>query len=298
MFKRVFSLITFMFFSFEVFASSVGIRAIVNGDIITSYDVEERVKLSRELLKLNKYKMSDAEIEKKVLSEMIDDKIKVDEAKRFGIRITPEELSDATLRMEKYLNLPAGGYNELVKNIGIDKAIVNKQIEADVIWMKFVYSVLRSYVKVTDSELELLIENMKQEKQFNYEISSLIADKSKLEKLAPELSKISNCEDFISFAKKNGEAGSGAKFTILDSQMDKNLKHVIAHHNSSFPTKPVEINGNNTVFFICDKQAFVPTFTDEEKEEYRFSILQSKLDAFANKYFEKLKASSVIDIKD
>ena len=63
-------------------------------------------------------------------------------------------------------------------------------------------------------------------------------------------------------------------------------------------TKPIEINGNNTVFFICDKTEFTPTFTDSEKEEIRFSILQNKLDAFANKYFERLKASSVIDIKD
>ena len=157
---KKFLLLSFVCFSFSSFASEVSVRAIVNGDIITSYDVKERAKLSKELLKVNKYKMPDEEIEKKVLSEIIDDKIKVAEASRFGIRATNEETSDARLRMEKYLNLPEGGYDRIIKELDIDKNVVSKQIEADVIWMKFIYSVLRSYVKVTDNELKLLIENI------------------------------------------------------------------------------------------------------------------------------------------
>ena len=298
MFKLFTSLIMFIFFSFPIFASEVGVRAIVNGDIITSYEVKERAKLSHELLKINKYKMSDEDIEKKVLSEMIDDKIKVAEANRFGIRANSEEIEDATIRMEKFLNLPAGGYNKLTKDLGIDSSVVRKQIEADVIWMKFVYSVLRSYVKVTDSELNLLLENMKREKQFNYEISSMIIEKSKENQLIEKLKNISTCEDFIKFAKSNGKKGSGLKFTLLDKQMDKNLKSLLSKSEISKPTKAIELNGNATVFFVCDKVPFNPTFTESEKEEFKFSILQNKLDAYANRYFEKIKASSVIDIKN
>ena len=298
MFKLLKFLIIFMFLSFPIFASEISIMAIVNGDIITSYDVKERAKLSRELLKINKYKMSDEEIEKKVLSEIIDDKIKITEANKFGIHATTEEITDAKERMEKYLNLPVGGYNKLVKDLNIDSSIINKQIEADVIWMKFVYSVLRSYVKVTDSELNLLIENMKQEKQFNYEISSLILEKSKINQITEKSKDISNCEDFIEFAKKNGKPGSGLKFTLSEKQMDKNLKNLLSKSDLSKPTKAIELNGNNTIFFICNKTEFVPVLTDKEKEELRFSILQNKLDAFSNKYFERIKASSVIDIKN
>ncbi len=295
---KKFLLLSFVCFSFSSFASEVSVRAIVNGDIITSYDVKERAKLSKELLKVNKYKMPDEEIEKKVLSEIIDDKIKVAEASRFGIRATNEETSDAKLRMEKYLNLPEGGYDRIIKELDIDKNVVSKQIEADVIWMKFIYSVLRSYVKVTDNELKLLIENMQSEKQFQYEISSLIAGKEKLKKLFPKLKEISNCDDFISYAKENGEAGSGLKFTLTENQMDKKLKNLLSVSEISKATKPIEINGNNTVFFVCERKEFTPVITDDEKEEIRYSILQNKLDAFSNKYFEKLKASSVIEIKD
>ena len=40
--------------------------------------------------------------------------------------------------------------------------------------MKFMYSVLRSYVKVTDSELDLLIENMKNEYTILYTITKSV----------------------------------------------------------------------------------------------------------------------------
>lgn len=297
MLKKVLYLFLFLLFPINLFASEVAIRAIVNGDIITSYDVEQRAKLSHELLKLNKYTMSDSEIENKVLDEMIDDKIKVAEASRFGIHITPIELDEAKKRMEKYLNLPDGGYDKLVKKLDIEPSVVNKQIEADVIWMKFMYSVLRSYVKVTDSELDLLIENMKNEKQFQYEISSIIAEKSQIKSLSEKMKNISTCDDFIKFAKQNGKAGSGLKFTLTDKQMDKKLHNLLSHTQVLKLTPFTKINDNNTAFFICDKSQFTPEFSNEEKEEIRFSILQNKLDAFSNKYFEKIKASSVIDKK-
>ncbi|MBR1544912.1 MAG: hypothetical protein IJ638_03140, partial [Alphaproteobacteria bacterium] len=289
--------ILFSFISLSSLASEVAIRAIVNGEIITSYDVIERAKLSKELLKINKYNLSDEEIEAKVLSEIIDDKIKMVEANRFGVRISPDELIDAKIRMEKYLELPAGGYKKLIEKLGIDESIVNKQVEADVIWMKFVYSVLRAYVKVSDSELNLLIDNTKNEKQYKYEISSIILPNKTSKSFSDDLKNISNCEDFIKFAKENGEQGSGLKLTLVDNQMDKKLASLLSHSEVSKATKPLEINGNNTVFFICDKQSFIHEFSDEEKEEFRFSILQNKLDAFSNKYFEKLKASAVIEIK-
>ena len=297
MFKKIILSILFSFLSLSSFASEVKVLAIVNGEIITSYDVAERAKLSKELLKINKYKLSDSEIEAKVLSEMIDDKIKIAEANRFGIHVSPAELIDAKVRMEKYLGLPEGGYKELVKNLDIDESVVNKQVEADVIWMKFMYSVLRAYVKVSDSELNLLIDNAKNEKQYKYEISSLILPSQNFQTLINEANNISDCEDFIKFAKEKGENGSGLKFTLIDNQMDKKLASLLSHSEISKATKPLEINGNNTVFFICDKQSFTREFSNEEKEEFRFSILQNKLDAFSNKYFEKLKASAVIEIK-
>ena len=272
-------MILFFVLPFTSFASEVKILATVNNDIITSYDVNERVKLSTELLKINKYNFPKSEIEKRVLSEIIDDKIKMAEASKYGIRISTEEFIDATKRMEKYY-------------------VINKQIEADVVWMKFVYSVLRSYVKVTDSEVNLLIENMANEKQYNYEISSLIIDKSDVKQISERLKDISDCDEFIKFAKSNGKNGSGIKITLSDKQMDKKLHKLLVSSKIKKATQPIEINGNNTIFFICDKQDFTPTISDKEKEEIKFNVLQNKLDAFSNKYFEKLKASAVIDIKN
>ena len=297
MFKKIFSLFAFCILSFTSFASEIKIVATVNNDIITSYDVAERVKLSSELLKINKYNFPKSEIEKRVLSEIIDDKIKMAEATKFGIRMTAEEFADATKRMEKYLNLPEGGYKKIAKDTDIDENVINKQIEADVIWMKFVYSVLRSYVKVSDNEVNLLIENMKNEKQFNYEISSLIANKSDLKKLMEKSKDISDCDSFVNFAKNNGQAGSGMKITLSEKQMDKKLHKLLASSKVKKATNPIELNGKETIFFICDKTAFTPIISDKKKEEIKFNILQNKLDAFANKYFEKIKASSVIDIK-
>ena len=274
-----------------VFASSVSIRAIVNGDIITSYDVEERAKLSSELLKLNKVNMSEEQIKKQVLSEMIDDKIKIAEAEKYSIRVSATELDDAIKKMEKYLNLPAGGYDKIIKKIGIEDKVVKEQIKADVLWMKFVLSVLRSYIKVSDSEVNIFIDNIKNANYFEYKIATTILKKDEniLKNLYAQ--NIDSCEKFIKNYK------SANQFNIKDKEMSKEL-YTLTSRNNNKPFHLVNEDGNYQVFFVCDKQKYVPTFTEEEKEQIKFQIYQNKLDAYANKYFEKMKITSVIDLKE
>ena len=298
MLKRFLIIFMMLFFTFEdTNASSVEIKAIVNGEVITSFDIGERVKLSKELLKLNKIDMPQEQIEANVLNEMIDDKIKIAEAQKYGIRIDETELKEAMLKMENYLKLPKGGYDNLIKKLGIKDSIVKKQVEADIIWMKFTYGVLRSYVKVSESEIDAFIDGLKENKYFKYDFVSFIKDAKDLKKYNSDLSKITKCPDFIDYAKKHGNSGSGLKISLKDVEMDKSLHSFFSRSALNKALPAIDINGATTIFFICDKQEYIPEITKEERENIRFQILQSKLDAYANKYFEKIKANSVIDIK-
>lgn len=291
MFKRGVFIFLLSILSSNIFASSVSIRAIVNGDIITSYDVEERTKLSSELLKLNKIQMPTDKIQKQVLSEMIDDKLKIAEAEKYGLRVSSAELDDAMEKMEKYLNLPAGGYADIIKKIGIEDKVVKEQIKADVLWMKFIYSVLRSYIKVSDSEINIFIDNLKNSNNFEYKIATTILKKDENILKNMYTQNFDSCEKFINNYK------SATQFNIKDKEMSKEL-YTLASRNNNKPFHLVNEEGDYQVFFICDKQKYIPTFSKEEKEQMKFQIYQSKLDAYANKYFEKIKTTSVIDLKE
>ncbi|MGN0929627.1 MAG: SurA N-terminal domain-containing protein [Alphaproteobacteria bacterium] len=277
------------------FANSVSIKAIVDGNIITSYDIEQRKKLSSSLLKHNNINMPDEQITKNVFNEMIDDKIKIAEARKYNIIATPDEIESAKSRMAQLLKLGPNGYNDILKESGVSEDVLNEQIKADIIWSKFVMQVLRSYIKVQDSEVNNFIENPSQTESYEYTLIPFIL---KNDNDADKVKDIKTCDDFEKFATENGKAGSGFKMNIIDSQMQKTLYNITKNAPLLTPLDAVELNGEKTILFICDKKSYTPTITAEEKDRIKYMLYQNKLDAYANKYFERLKSSTMIDIKE
>lgn len=294
MLKKI--LFTFLLFISNIsFASSISIRAIVGDEIITSYDVEQRKKLATVLLKHSKINMPEAQIEKNVLNEMIEDKLKIAEARKYNIAVTNDEIESAKSRMAQLLNLGADGYNNILDEAGVSQDVLNEQIRGDVIWSKFIMQVLRGYIKVQDSEVTNYIENSVSDNMYEF---TLIPFMLKNEDDFAKVKDITDCAEFEKLATAYGNSGSGFKMNIVDSQMQKSLYDMTKTAPVSTALNPIELNGEKTVFFICDKKAYVPTVSTEEKEKIKFMIYQNKLDAYANKYFEKMKATSLIDIKE
>lgn len=277
------------------FANSVRIKAIIDDSIITSYDVEQRKKLSSSLLKHSNINMPDDLIEKNVFQEMIDDKIKIAEARKYNIIATPDEIESAKSRMAQLLKLGPNGYEDILKESGVSQDVLNEQIKADIIWSKFVMQVLRSYIKVQDSEVENFVEDKNSIGTYEYTLIPFIL---KNDNDSDRIKDVKNCDDFEKIATAYGEIGSGFKMNIIDSQMQEALHNITKNAPLLTPLETIELNGAKTILFICDKKLYTPTVSAEEKEKIKYIIFQNKLDAYSNKYFEKLKSSTIIDIKE
>lgn len=287
-------------------AFDVSIVATVNGNAITSYEFAQRLKLTRKLLEISKINLSDKVVEKNLLKEMIDERLKIAEAQKFSIGVKKDEINEGKGRMEKYLGLGVGEYDKILKELGIEEKFINTKIRADILWMKFVYSVLRGYVKVTDAEVNLFIDNEKQKPHFAYDIVPMIVnDDDKYNKIKTTVKEISDCDEFKEFATQNGDSGSGNMFTIKDKQLDKEMFEPITSTKVGTSIALVrqeggegeESSAKRIIFFVCAKHPYVEEFSKDKKEEFRMNIYREKLDSYANKYFNKMRETAVIDVK-
>lgn len=291
------TLIIGLFFSNICLAGTVNIKAIVNGKIITSYDLDERVKLSKELLKQSGIEMEEKEIEKNLLLEMINNEIKMQEASKYNIKVTDEEIKDAIKRMEQSLKLETNGSKELLKKAGVDESVLKAQISSDIIWMKFIMHVLRGYVKVQKKDIELFINKMTKDDSYTFSLIPLMIKQEKLKEAITKTKDITTCDSFTQTATEIGLSGSGVKMEMPNLQMQKDLYDLTKDAPLLTPLKPIKINDTDAIFFICAKEIYKPVISDKDKEQIKFIILQNKLETFANKYFAKIKANSTIDIK-
>ncbi len=298
MIKKIFYACVLSCIPYLTNANPISIIAVVNGKPITSYDIAQREKLVTEFIKKQGIKLDKNEIYQTTLKELIDDKIKITEAKKFGISISAEEIENYKIKTKQYLGLDRNLYQKLIKN-GLKEETFNKKVETDLLWLKFIYQVLRGFVKLNDDELDSIIKNVVQQENkdnFNYTLIPFTLKNNKdYANLKSVIEKINSCTDFENFTKINSKIGTVNKITILSKDMDKKLYDSLINIPVNSASAPVKLNGENTIFFVCDKAVYKEKISDEKKMRIRASAYDEKLETYANKYFDKLKQGATIE---
>jgi peptidyl-prolyl cis-trans isomerase SurA len=101
--------------------------AYVNGEPITSRQVEQRMKISGALFR--KPLSREAAIQ-----EMIDDRVKITEGKRLGMRVTPAALEELMQRFASNNRQSPAQFEQNLIRAGIDPDAVRDKLTGEVIW--------------------------------------------------------------------------------------------------------------------------------------------------------------------
>jgi peptidyl-prolyl cis-trans isomerase SurA len=145
---KLFLLFTLLFvFNFEADAYHDKIVAYVNDEIITSYDLERRIKLTEAL---NKTKVP-PKSESQFLQALIDEKLLYQLAKRNDIKIPHMGLNEYANEISK--NNGFSNIDELVKHYGVNKNELMKQIEGQFILRKLIMQQVEPDIKVSKQEI-------------------------------------------------------------------------------------------------------------------------------------------------
>src|ERR1043166_5875585 len=102
------------------------IAVMVNGEPITHYDIEQRSKLNMLSHK--------AATRQQVIEELIDEKVKIKEAKKFGVDPTSSDIDAAFGQMSSRMHLTADQLTKSLEAQGIRPDTLKARIKADMVW--------------------------------------------------------------------------------------------------------------------------------------------------------------------
>ena len=275
----------------------VSIVAVVNGKPITSFELDQKIKLERYLLK----NINDTEKRnnKDILNDFIDDKIKIEQAVKMGVLVAKEDELHTKTYFKHFFKLD-DDFDVISKKINIDKQILNEKIKSEILWGKLIYGMFASQINVTENDItEKIKEITKGKKEFVYDIVPFVlTDNNQYDAVKGKISQIKACDKFISFAKENGYGTSGIKISIPGNQMDTKLFNAVHNLKINTVSNKINMNGTDTIYYICDKKEVLPIFDQKEKEQMKMAIFQEKLQKLGSDYFNKIKQSASIEIKD
>lgn len=139
--------------------------AVVNDIIISTYDLDQRIKL----VMVTSGAQAGAEVEKRlrpqVLRQLIDEMLQLQEAQKYNVKITQEDLDKNFKRIAQQNNINVDQINKMLDENGISRSTLLNQMKADLAWQKLVQQRLAPRVTVSDDEVDAAFLRMKETSQ-------------------------------------------------------------------------------------------------------------------------------------
>ncbi len=130
------------------------IAAVVNDDIITQLDLLMRMRIAMLSAKLNDTPEVERRLLPQVMRQLIDEHLKLQEAKRADVSVTNEEVDQQITRIAQRNGLTRDQLQSQLNTAGILMSALSEQIKSDISWVRLVSTKLRSSVKITDEEID------------------------------------------------------------------------------------------------------------------------------------------------
>jgi peptidyl-prolyl cis-trans isomerase SurA len=130
------------------------IAAVVNDGVISLRDVQERLALTMATSAIPNTPENRQKILPTVLRTLIDDQLRLQEAERLKIVVSPSEVEGAIHRIEQANKMPEGSLPSMLQKAGLPLASLEKQLRPQIAWAKVAQASLRRQVYVQPEEID------------------------------------------------------------------------------------------------------------------------------------------------
>ncbi len=252
-----------------VFAAEqpLSIAAVVNDDIVTTLDVDNRMKLVLATTQLSDTPDVREGIRPQLLRGLIDERLQLQEAQSKNIEVSEDDLNQAIGTIEQQRGLPPGGLMAKLASLGVPSSTFTEQVRAQLAWTKLALRTLRPKVKVSEEELDRERRKVLQRgsgagNEVEIELLALPVDKpendAQVKTLAEKLvNEIRSGAPFESVARGLTGSANIKPFWITTDQLDPLLAQALESASTNTVTSPVRTLEGYTIVKLLNRRASI-----------------------------------------
>jgi peptidyl-prolyl cis-trans isomerase SurA len=251
----------------QVFGSAipsvVKATAIVNGDIVTQTDIDQRVAL---LAIANGGQIPTEEVERlrqQVLRNLIDETLQIQAAKQEEIQIKPSEIDRTVARVASNLKMTPEQATDYLQSRGSSIRALRRQIEGEIAWQRLQRAKIESGVVVGDEEVKAVLDKLNASKGTEeYRVGEIFLSASP----ATESQTIANANkileqlrsgaSFAGYARQYSEASTAAVGGDLGwvrpEQLPSPLAAVVREMRPGTLSAPIPVPGGVSILTVQD----------------------------------------------
>lgn len=280
---KTLSLIFTLLFSLPLIAAESRIIAVVNQDIITERDLNNRLKLALISAGLKDTKSNREDLKEQILQSLIEEALQLQVIETEEIEVTQDDIDDTIAHMEKASNSPAGSTRKLLRANHIPQAVLDNQAKAYLGWRQRMETHYVPSITVPDHEVDRELKKLQgEQEQVQYHLAEIflpIDDQISDVKARKDINKLrANIERGASFqaiAQQFSHSATAAKGGDMgwlgEDQLSPEYKEAIETLQPGQLSKPIKsARGYSIVLYLAKQVPGQPIDTE-------VSILQAVL---------------------
>ncbi len=281
------------------------VAVMVNGEPITNYDIEQRSKLDF----LTSHKPA---VRQDVINELIDEKVKIKEAKQFGVDPTSSDIDSSFAAMSQRMRLSPEQLTKSLESQGIRPDTLKQRIKAEMVWGSLVRGRFKESLQVGEKEVAAAVEVKGEEKDekpqtesFEYKMQPIIlvvphgsppavieARRKEAEVLRD---RVLSCDQANAFFKTMPNAAIREAVTKTSADIPAAVREGLDKTPIGHLTEPEVTKQGIEMVALCDRK---PTTVDTPlKKEIRDKMFAQKFEAKSKAYLQQIRKAAMIEYR-
>jgi peptidyl-prolyl cis-trans isomerase SurA len=282
-------------------ATAQQVIAFVNGEPITSYDLDQRTRL---IQAINRRPPSRQE----AIDELVTEKIKLQQAKRLGIEIADAMVDRAFANVAQQSGRSANDFVAAIKQAGIDLRTFKSKLRADLGWQEVLQKMSPAAFLVRDADVVAALVargQPPQVKAIQYSLRQFVfvlhrgassAERAARMKEAQDLrARFNNCEEGSEIARQLHGVVIKDPVVRLSTDLPAKLQQLLAETRDGQLTPPEPIGVGIEVVAVCGRKETMADLTAQREVKDR--LLQQKVQAENKQLLDLLRRQSIIEYR-
>jgi peptidyl-prolyl cis-trans isomerase SurA len=281
-------------------APAQNVIVFVNGDPVTAIDVEQRTKF---IILTNQNQKPPARQE--VVDQLVDEKLKIREGKRWGIEFSDAEVNSSFSAMAARMNQTGDQLTQTLASKGINATTLKHRIRADSVWDQLIRGRYQARLQLSDREILARLEKPEERDTVGYDyvlrpILFLVppgapaATFEARRKEADALRKgFKGCTESIPAVRAMPNVAVRPQVGRSSADLPESLRKVLDSVPLGQLTAPEVTRHGVEMFAVCSK---TETKTNTpERNKARQTLLGERFEQESKKYLQILRKNAMIE---
>ena len=287
----------------NIFPGAVKIVAVVNGEIITTEDLQNRINAFVMNTRIPVNEQTQNMIVQRTLQAAIDEKLKLQDAEKNGITISDKDIEQSVKFFETSNKIPAGKLKQILKENGVNYDVFLEQMKSDLAWIRIIRKLSYAEGELTEKEIETAQKEADKDLSTpKYMVSEILIKNKNAKNLDVLVSNLRQDPRFDLYAMQFSEAPSSSKGGNLGwinkERLIAPLKKALGKLKAGEVSDPIKVGQDyyilklERIFDPKKDKAEIPT-----KENIKKFLEERRMEELAAKHLQELRQASVVEVR-